>query len=141
MTIFIGIILAVFLAVLIFPQFWLSKVIAVNFSSLIYILLPLFIIMFIAALICIAFGIRYHLSINNAPIIVTNNSEIPLKAYINTKFIGDIPPGKKTENKVILSSYESYLIQVRDNSGSVFYNKELDLDELDKIDWTITINQ
>ena len=62
-----------------------------------------------------------------------------LKVYIKGIFIAWMQPGSETENKKVLSIYNTYLIEATDTEGIVTYSKEFNLDDLDMLDWKVII--
>jgi len=143
----IGVIITIFSAIVLilvlssfFQQSWLARVIALNFSLIgPYIFLPLFILLSVPCLAWLFLVVRLQVTKNIVPIRLKNETEKILKVYIRGTLIKEVQPGKEIENKKVLSMYNSYLIEAGDDSGNIFYSKEFNLDELDALDWKVTI--
>ena len=76
---------------------------------------------------------------DKAPIHVINLTDSTLDIYIRGTDIGEMLPGGEIDNKKVLSRYDNYLIEAKDESGKIFYSKDFSLDELDRTEWNIKI--
>jgi hypothetical protein len=123
------------------PQFWLTRVIVLNYSLLgPYIFLPIFILLGVLGLTWMIVVFRLLGNKDIAPIRLKNETEKILKVFIRGNFISTVQPGTEVENKKVPPIYDVYLIKAKDESGNLFYFKEFNLDELDALDWKIVID-
>jgi hypothetical protein len=119
---------------------WLTEIVASSFSSLsFYIFIPLFIIMGVTVLMNMILMLRLSAVKDTAPIRLRNMTNKTLKVYIRGIFAGEVLPDSQIENKKVLSVYDSYPIEAKDESGNVVFSKELDLNALEESDWEIEI--
>jgi len=135
---------AIFLILLVlrffFPQTWLTNTIFSNFYYLgPYLFFPLFAIIGIIFIIGLIDGIKFSAIMDKAPIHVINLTDSTLDIYIRGTDIGEMLPGGEIDNKKVLSRYDNYLIEAKDESGKIFYSKDFSLDELDRTEWNIKI--
>lgn len=116
-------------------------VIALNWALLPYIFIPLFILLCVPCLAWMIIVFRLLGAKDIAPIRVKNETEKILKVFIRGAFINEAQPGTEIENKKVPSIYNDYVIKAKDESGNLFYFKEFNLDELDALDWKVTIER
>jgi hypothetical protein len=138
-TIFSAIVLIIVLSGFIFPQSLLARIIVLNWALLPYVFIPLFILLGVPGLAWMIIVFRLLGAKDIAPIRLKNGTEKILKVFVRGAFISEVQPGTEVENKKVPSIYNDYVIKANDESGNLFYFKEFNLDELDALDWKVTI--
>lgn len=144
----IGIIMTIFVAVfstvaflIIFQGSWLTRTIGSNFYYIgPYVFLPLFVLLGVSGLAILIFEARFWAIKDRAPLRLMNSTNRQLRIYLNEIDIGEVYPGTEIDNKKVLAGSNSYMIEAKDASGNILYSKELNLDELDAIDWNVKID-
>ncbi len=68
-----------------------------------------------------------------------NLTDTALNIHLRGIFIGETYPGAEIDNKKVLSTFDNYLIEAKDESGKILFSKDFSLDELDKTEWNIKI--
>ena len=76
---------------------------------------------------------------DNAPIRVHNLTCETLNVFIQGLLVGETEPGVVLNNSKVLSVYEQYSVVAKDLAGNTFYHADLNLDDLDNIDWNVDI--
>ena len=140
MTVMAAIFLLILIAALVFPNSSAAESVgSFIISNAMYILLPIFIALGIAVLLWMSFTLKLWISKDAAPIRIRNLTNKILKLYIQGKFINQIAPGTELDNKKVLAIYEKYNIEAKNDEDNTVFSAELDLDELDKTEWVVTI--
>ena len=74
-----------------------------------------------------------------APIFVANSTKCQLHVYILGRRIGLAKPGRRIPNNRVLPKYERYLIEAKTADGNVVFSRALNKQDLDDVDWRVTI--
>lgn len=107
----------------------------------IYLIYP--IVLLVMVVFASYFGLKNMYYSDYAPILVSNLTDQPLTIYIREKRIGIIKPGKSTRNGIIVfnTSNNKYPVKARDQTGNIIFSHEFESQELDSIDWRVTIQK
>ncbi len=74
-----------------------------------------------------------------APIQIENKTSEVVTIYVDKYRIGEVKPDHKIKNNLVLAGQDYYLIEAYDVQQSVVYTHRFSREEIEKLDWKVTI--